>query len=50
MLRLSNRADLMGKYRNSRTFNLIAWTTSLVMIALTALLIVSSFFPGRLPI
>jgi Mn2+/Fe2+ NRAMP family transporter len=50
MLRLSNRADLMGDYRNSRAFNVIAWTTSIVMIALTALLIVSAFFPGRLPV
>ena len=50
MLRLSNRRDLMGEYRNSRALNLIAWTTSTIMIALTALLIVSSFFPGRLPI
>jgi NRAMP (natural resistance-associated macrophage protein)-like metal ion transporter len=49
MLRLSNRIDLMGEYRNSRTFNVIAWTTSIVMIALTLLLVVSSFFPGRLP-
>ena len=49
MLRLSNRIDLMGEYRNSRTFNVIAWTTTIVMITLTLLLVVSSFFPGRLP-
>jgi len=49
MLRLSNRADLMGEYRNSRAFNIIAWTTSLVMIVLTFLLLVSLFFPQRLP-
>jgi Mn2+/Fe2+ NRAMP family transporter len=49
MLRLSNRADLMGEYRNSRTFNVIAWTTSVVMIGLTFLLLVSAFFPSRFP-
>jgi Mn2+/Fe2+ NRAMP family transporter len=49
MLRLSNREDLMGKYKNSRAFNIIAWTTCIVMMALTALLLVSTFFPGRLP-
>ena len=49
MLRLSNRIDLMGEYRNSRTFNVIAWTTTIVMLTLTLLLVVSSFFPGRLP-
>ena len=50
MLRLSNRGDLMGEHRNTRTFNVIAWTTCIVMITLTALLLVSSFFPGRLPV
>jgi Mn2+/Fe2+ NRAMP family transporter len=50
MLRLSNREDLMGNYRNSRFFNTIAWTTSIVMIILTVLLLVSSFFPGHLPV
>ncbi len=46
MLRLSNRVDLMGIYRNSRIFNSIAWVTCVVMILLTLLLIVSSLFPG----
>ncbi len=36
MLRLINKHELMGKYTNSRTFNLIAWITSLVMIVLSA--------------
>ena len=27
MLRLCNRKDLMGSYRNTRTFNIIAWST-----------------------
>jgi Mn2+/Fe2+ NRAMP family transporter len=49
MLRLSNRHDLMGEYRNSRPFNAIAWVAAIVMIILTLLLLISSFFPGRLP-
>ncbi len=49
MLRLSNRKDLMGDYRNTPVFNAIAWTTSVVMIVLTVLLLVSAFLPGRLP-
>jgi Mn2+/Fe2+ NRAMP family transporter len=49
MLRLVNREDLMGKYKNSRLFNNIAWVSCVVMIALTLLLVVSSFFPRRLP-
>ncbi len=47
MLRLCNRTDLMGSYRNSRSFNIIAWVTSIVMIALTLLLVVGSIFPQR---
>jgi NRAMP (natural resistance-associated macrophage protein)-like metal ion transporter len=49
MLRLVNRDDLMGKYKNSRLFNNIAWVTCVVMIALTLLLVVSTFFPNKLP-
>jgi len=39
MLRLINREDLMGTYRNSRVANVIAWSTSAVMIALTIALV-----------
>jgi NRAMP (natural resistance-associated macrophage protein)-like metal ion transporter len=49
MLRLANREDLMGPYRNNRTFNVIAWVTCVVMIILTLALVASTFFPGRLP-
>ena len=43
MLRLCNREDLMGPYRNTRTFNIIAWTTCIVIIVLTLLLVIRSF-------
>ena len=46
MLRLSNREDLMGSYKNTRAFNVIAWVTCVVMIGLTLLLLVSQFFHG----
>jgi NRAMP (natural resistance-associated macrophage protein)-like metal ion transporter len=39
MLRLANDEKLMGIHRNGRWFNLIAWTTTVVMIALTAYLV-----------
>jgi len=39
----------MGQYQNTRTFNAIAWLTCVVMIGLTAMLIVSSFFPSAYP-
>jgi len=41
MLLLINRKDLMGEYVNSRTYNLVAWTTAVVMIVLTMILAVA---------
>ena len=35
MLLLVNKKELMGEYVNSRVFNVIAWATTVVMIALT---------------
>ncbi len=35
MLRLVNRSDLMGEYTNSRLLNFIAWSTCLIVIAMT---------------
>ena len=35
MLLLINKRDLMGKYTNSRFFNIVAWMTTVVIIALT---------------
>jgi len=49
MLRLSNREDLMGAYKNTRTFNAIAWVTCVTMIILTVLLLSSLFFPNVSP-
>ncbi len=48
-LRLCNREDLMGPYRNTRTFNIIAWTTCIVIIALTLLLLIRFFLPDYIP-
>jgi NRAMP (natural resistance-associated macrophage protein)-like metal ion transporter len=39
MLRLANDEKLMGVHRNGRWFNAVAWTTTAVMIALTAYLV-----------
>jgi Mn2+/Fe2+ NRAMP family transporter len=49
MLRLCNREDLMGRYRNTRTFNIIAWATCIIIILLTLLLVISAFIPRYLP-
>jgi NRAMP (natural resistance-associated macrophage protein)-like metal ion transporter len=39
MLRLANDEKLMGIHRNGRWLNAVAWTTTVVMIALTAYLV-----------
>jgi NRAMP (natural resistance-associated macrophage protein)-like metal ion transporter len=35
MLMLINRRDLMGEYKNSRLWNVIAWSTSIIVIGMT---------------
>jgi len=42
MLKLINRRDLMGTYVNSRMANAVAWSTSIVMVALTVALVWTS--------
>ncbi len=48
MLKLINDRELMGDYVNTKAFNGIAWTTTVVMIVLTVLLVIVTIFP-RLP-
>jgi Mn2+/Fe2+ NRAMP family transporter len=38
MLLLINKKDLMGEYVNSRLFNVVAWSTTVLVIALTLIL------------
>jgi Mn2+/Fe2+ NRAMP family transporter len=45
MLRLVNKKSLMGKYVNSRWFNWVAYTTSVIVIGLTAIMVWQTFFP-----
>src|ERR1700728_1504960 len=44
ILLLINRRDLMGKHVNTLTFNIIAWGSSIIMIALTLILMYVSIF------
>lgn len=46
MILLINDKRLMGKYTNSRFFNIVAWTTVIIMISLTLALTVTSFRRG----
>ena len=44
MLILINNKDLMGAYVNNWTFNIISWVTVVIMIGLTLMMVVTSFF------
>ena len=39
MLLLINRSDLMGTYKNSRLWNVIAWGTSIIVIGMTMVML-----------
>lgn len=44
MLYLINNRDIMGDYVNSRAYNVISWVTVALMITLTLLMVLTSFF------
>ncbi len=46
VLLLVNRKDLMGEHTNSKTFNVVAWVTSIVMIVLTLAVVISGIWSG----
>jgi Mn2+/Fe2+ NRAMP family transporter len=45
MLKLINDRRIMGRFKNGRLFNIVAWITVAIVIALTVALVVVSFFP-----
>jgi Mn2+/Fe2+ NRAMP family transporter len=46
MLFLINKKELMGEYVNKPIFNIIAWATTVIMIALTVLLVYGTLRGG----
>ena len=46
MLLLINRSDLMGEFKNSRLWNIIAWATSIIVIGMT-LVMLWGMMPGH---
>jgi Mn2+/Fe2+ NRAMP family transporter len=46
MLLLINRRDLMGEHKNSRGWNVIAWSTSIIVIVMT-LVMLWGMMPGH---
>ena len=45
MMLIANDINLMGEYANSKLYNIVAWIFTMVLIALTVLLLVSAFVP-----
>ena len=39
LLMLINRKDLMGDHKNSRVWNAIAWSTSIIVIGMTMVML-----------
>lgn len=48
MVLIASNAKIMGKYRNSPLYNLVAWVFAGLIIVLTALLLVATVAPGLL--
>jgi Mn2+/Fe2+ NRAMP family transporter len=46
MLLLVNRESLMGRFTNGRAYDVVAWVTVALLIVLTGLLVVTSFWPA----
>lgn len=46
MLFLVNNRKLMGAYVNGKVFNIVAWSTTAILSVLTAILVVTTIFPG----
>jgi len=44
-LQIINKRRIMGKYVNSPIFNIVAWTTTVVLIILSFVLLVTTLFP-----
>jgi NRAMP (natural resistance-associated macrophage protein)-like metal ion transporter len=49
VLRLVNNRELMGEHRNSKLLNAVAWLATVIVSALSLLLIVATIFPQLFP-
>ena len=45
-LQIINKRRIMGKFKNSPVFNIVAWTTTTVLIILSVTLLISTLFPN----
>jgi Mn2+/Fe2+ NRAMP family transporter len=49
VLRLVNNRELMGEHRNGLLLNIVAWLATIIVSALSLLLIVAAIFPNLFP-
>jgi Mn2+/Fe2+ NRAMP family transporter len=40
MLLLVNKTELMGRYKNGRLYNVVAWTLTIVIVVLTSVMLI----------
>jgi Mn2+/Fe2+ NRAMP family transporter len=45
MVLIASNVNIMGKYVNSKWYNVVAWIFTIVLIVLTAMLLISTFVP-----
>ncbi|MBS3102124.1 Nramp family divalent metal transporter [Candidatus Woesearchaeota archaeon] len=48
MLLIINNEKIMGKYKNSASYNIVVWAASIIIILLTLLMVATTLFPGIL--
>jgi Mn2+/Fe2+ NRAMP family transporter len=46
MMIIVNKTEIMGEYTNKRYQNIIGWSTSIMLIIMSAVLVISGFGPG----
>ena len=49
MMLIAGNKSLLGKYANSRLYNIMAWIFTIALIILTLLLVVSTIMPSFFP-
>jgi Mn2+/Fe2+ NRAMP family transporter len=45
MVLIASNVNIMGKYVNSKWYNVVAWIFTIILIVLTAMLLISTFIP-----
>jgi Mn2+/Fe2+ NRAMP family transporter len=45
MLKLINKTELMGEYKNGKVYNIISYVSAFIIIAITLVMIITMIFP-----